>query len=100
MERMAGCISRTCCAIAALTARRSVLRSVAARSATESKYCTCGKTYGSLSGSQCASDARSWRAFGVGVKGWRSGDERADYVEGSQEERDLARALELSAREC
>ena len=28
----------------ALTARRSVLRNLAARSATESKYCTCGKT--------------------------------------------------------
>ena len=30
--------------VVALTARRSVLRSLAARSAAESKYCTCGKT--------------------------------------------------------
>ena len=33
-----------------------------------------GSVHGSLSGSQWASDARSLRAFGLGVKGWRSGD--------------------------
>ena len=34
-----------------------------------------GSVHGSLSGSQWASDARSLRAFGLGVKGWRSGDD-------------------------
>ena len=30
--------------------------------------------HGSLSGSQYAREARSCRALGLGVKGWRSGD--------------------------
>ena len=33
-----------------------------------------GSVHGSLSGSQWASDARSLRSFGLGVKGWRRGD--------------------------
>ena len=60
--------------IAALTARRSVARSFAARSSAESKYWTCGKTYGSASRSQCETAARSFSAFGFGVSGVRSGD--------------------------